>query len=291
MFKFFNYLLGRYQALPLFQAWPDGISKDKFGFITIDCSKFPLDQYDVSNLGDFFRNAVPDIEANPPHEVNGIWAKCPQEKMDLMNRLLKSGFKFHRVDSQRDALWMLLELNPQHPAPSVGGASIGCSGLVMDENFNVLWVEAKARPGKLGLPGGIAEDGEGPVTALCREVEEEVGYRIPPASRFVVALTVVQEAFRYDQVDLYFTLQVLLPKGLTLPKSSELKLQESELVRAGTMPFSEFLKVPESAKDYGEMADKLVANAKSFYSNGTTQYGVFLRPKDPKKPRASRFYL
>jgi 8-oxo-dGTP pyrophosphatase MutT (NUDIX family) len=291
MIRLFNYLLGRPQSLPLLEAWPDGMSKDRFGFITIDCTKFPLDQYDVSNLGAFFRNIVPRVEPNLPHDVNGIWVKCPQEKFDLISRLLKSGFKFHRIDSRPDFLWMILELTAQHRAPSVGSASIGCSGLFMDEDLNVLWVEAKTRPGKLGLPGGIAEHGEGPVTALCREVEEEVGYRIPPASRFIVALTVVQEAFRYDQVDLYFTLQVLLPKGLKLPKSSELKLQESELIKAGSMPFSEFMKAPESAKDYGEMADKLVSNAQSFYSDGTTQYGVFLRPRDPKKLRASRFYL
>lgn len=56
---------------------------------------------------------------------------------------------------------------------------IGVSGVILDEQKRILLLRHRYwKSGSWGLPGGYAERGEKLEETLCRELQEETGYRI-----------------------------------------------------------------------------------------------------------------
>lgn len=58
--------------------------------------------------------------------------------------------------------------------------------LVLDESEHCLMLRRSAshpsRPLKPDLPGGLIDEGESPLQAVCREIAEETGLQVPPAA-------------------------------------------------------------------------------------------------------------
>jgi 8-oxo-dGTP pyrophosphatase MutT (NUDIX family) len=276
-------------AKPNNSNYPPGVELDNFHYLHANLAEFKVDPSRAHELVSTLQTAHKEKGSGP---LIGLWVHGLTSCFLIFETLKANGWKYHRLDAEVDIVHMLYELTPDRHAPASGSASMGVSALLMDEDLNVLWVETYSRPGKKGFPGGVADPGEGPATTVLREVKEELGYTIPDDSHFVMSKVNVVDVFRYGQMDLYVTLQVLLPKGRKLPDPRELKLQEMEIISAGKISFSQLLKDDEGmAEDFVDFETKLLTNAKDFYSKGTTVFGLALQPKIAKKKNLTRYAL
>ncbi len=255
---------------------------DRFNYVAVDCSKFSLAPFGWLSLPDQWEAFLVHLKTLAGDKtIAGIWMSVPSQAMDdvssLANNVRKCGFKFHRHDSATDSM-IFLQNFPGSQAPAAGNASIGAAAFVVDEKGHMIWVTSKGREGKKGLPGGIAHPNEGPISAVIREVAEEVNFNIPRESCFVAVSAAIKESFRYNQPDTYWVFQVLLPKGVLLPE--EFKIEAAEIVAAGRMPLSQFLDF--QAKEYGHIRQRLLDNIESFYQTGDTHNGgrVTMDPKN-----------
>lgn len=85
--------------------------------------------------------------------------------------------------------------------------------ILLDAGNRLLVIRRGHEPGlgKLGLPGGVIEGGETAEVACAREVQEEVGLHVPPASFSYVAsipnLYLFQD-FVWPTVDLFYLARV-----------------------------------------------------------------------------------
>jgi len=269
--------------------YPPGLELDHFHYLHANLAEFKVDEARAHQLVSTMQTLHKEKGSGP---LTGLWVRGPTSCFLVFEKLKANGWKYHRLEADTNIVHMLYELTPDHHAPASGSASMGVSALLMDSDLNVLWIETFSRPGKKSFPGGVADPGEGPVTTVLREVKEELAYTVPADSHFVMAKVNVVDAFRYGQMDLYVTLQVLLPKGQKLPDPSELKLQEMEITSAGKISFSQLLKEDEGmAEDFVEMEDKILTNAKDFYTKGSTGFGLALQPKISKKKNLTRYAL
>ena len=79
--------------------------------------------------------------------------------------------------------------------------------------------------GKLDLPGGFVDIGEGVIEGLCRELYEEIGWKPPVQPQLFASFSNVYEykGFKYNTCDMYF---LVLAPGL---KPEDLCLEQSEI--------------------------------------------------------------
>jgi len=79
--------------------------------------------------------------------------------------------------------------------------------------------------GKLDLPGGFVDIGEGVVEGLCRELKEEIGWTLPAPPVLFASFSNVYEykGINYNTCDMYFSVSA---PGL---KPEDLCLEESEV--------------------------------------------------------------
>jgi ADP-ribose pyrophosphatase YjhB (NUDIX family) len=105
------------------------------------------------------------------------------------------------------------------------------AGIINTGEGVVLLVRAKEPgKGKLDLPGGFVDPGEGALEGLIRECREELGWdplAVEPASRFSFFAsypnTYPYKGFRYNTCDLVFTIDA---PGLTM---ADLRLEAAEV--------------------------------------------------------------
>ena len=88
-------------------------------------------------------------------------------------------------------------------------AATGC--VVLDGDAILFLVRGKEpAKGKLDLPGGFVDPGEGALEGLRREFREEIGWEPPPAAAFTLFAsfpnTYPYRGIRYNTCDLFFTL-------------------------------------------------------------------------------------
>jgi len=108
-------------------------------------------------------------------------------------------------------------------------AATGCLIIVPDEDGSeriVFLVRGKEPAiGKLDLPGGFIDIGEGVIEGLCRELQEEIGWTPPNKPDLFASFSNVYEykGIKYNTCDMYFS--VLAP-GL---KPEDLHLEEAEI--------------------------------------------------------------
>ena len=95
--------------------------------------------------------------------------------------------------------------------------------------------------GKLDLPGGFVDAGEGVVDGLCRELREEIGWTPSEPLKLFASFSNVYEykGIKYNTCDMYFSVSA---PGL---KPEDLHLQESEIsavlfLRPDEIDFSQF---------------------------------------------------
>ncbi|MDR0540050.1 MAG: NUDIX domain-containing protein [Spirochaetaceae bacterium] len=110
-----------------------------------------------------------------------------------------------------------------------------CGALIEMGDAGILLLRRGKEPaaGKLDLPGGFADPGEGIVEALRRECAEEIGWEPPEESiTFLASFANVYpyKDFMYNTCDSFFTVHA--PAGFSL---SSLKLQESEIAEAAVV--------------------------------------------------------
>ena len=117
-------------------------------------------------------------------------------------------------------------------------AATGClilvPGQTAEENRLVLTVRGKdPGKGKLDIPGGFVDPGEGLLEGLYRELREEIGWAPPiPADKTLSQVFKLYasfpnvypyKGFNYNTCDIYFTVSA---PGLTL---QDLRLEQSEI--------------------------------------------------------------
>ena len=143
----------------------------------------------------------------------------------------------------------------QDSPPAGGGGEYGAQRLMF------LVRGREPAKGKLDLPGGFVDPGEGALEGLCRELREELGWTppIPPGadlSRIFTLFASFPNVYPYKDIayntcDLFFTVSAM---GLT---EQDLRLEQAEITGV------RFLK-PEEI-DYDEIAFESVRRAVKAY--------------------------
>jgi len=107
---------------------------------------------------------------------------------------------------------------------SLPGVVLAAAGLIRDDDGRVLVVKPNYRD-HWTLPGGICEFGEAPHAACAREVEEEIGLRLPVGPMLAVDWQLPLDIYgRQARPAVFFVFDC----GV-LPSLSGVRLQEEEL--------------------------------------------------------------
>ncbi|MCL2759433.1 MAG: NUDIX domain-containing protein [Treponema sp.] len=135
-------------------------------------------------------------------------------------------------------------------------AATGCLIVVPDSSSDRLVFLVRGKEpaiGKLDLPGGFVDIGEGVIEGLCRELEEEIGWTPPEPPEMFASFSNVYEykGINYNTCDMYF---VVRAPGL---KPEDLRLEEAEISAV------RFLKPHEI--DFSQFAFPSTANAVKAY--------------------------
>ena len=108
--------------------------------------------------------------------------------------------------------------------------------LLIDAEHRLLIIRRGHEPGmgKLGLPGGVVEGGETGEEAAAREVLEEVGLRVSPASfRYLISLTnrYLFQGYVWPTIDLFYIAELESFEGV--------KIDPAEVAEWMALPLNE----------------------------------------------------
>uniref|UniRef100_A0A7S0M110 Nudix hydrolase domain-containing protein n=1 Tax=Cryptomonas curvata TaxID=233186 RepID=A0A7S0M110_9CRYP len=150
------------------------------------------------------------------------------------------GFSYHHA---KDGALTLTRWLPETECtlPSSSSHQVGVGICVVDAQDRILVVQERRGPAAARgknfwkVPTGLVDHAEDLAEAGCREVLEETGVRV--AFEGVVAFRQQHRASVEGNTDLFFLCKAR-------PLSSEIQIQESELVAAKWMPVKEFLELP-----------------------------------------------
>jgi len=162
-----------------------------------------------------------------------VWLEIPISKAALIPVAVDQGFSFHHAE-ERYAL-LTRPLVEGAYIPPYATHYVGVGGAVINDKDELLVVSERYRRRGSGpaykLPGGALQPGEHLVDAVEREVLEETGIK----ARFQ-SLHFFRHwhGYRYGKSDIYFACRLA-------PLSSEITMQEEELVECLWMPLTEFL--------------------------------------------------
>ncbi|XP_057520302.1 nudix hydrolase 8 [Amaranthus tricolor] len=172
----------------------------------------------------------------------GIWLKLPSEYSDLVPIAVKEGFQYHHAES---GYVMLTYWIPEGPCmlPANASHQVGVGGFVINDNNEVLVVQEKyCAPPFVGfwkIPTGFIHESEEIYTGAVREVKEETG--IDAEFVEVIAFRHAQNV-AFEKSDLFF---ICMLKPLT----TQITVDDHEIVAAKWMPLVEFVKQPWIQED------------------------------------------
>ncbi|MDR2952280.1 MAG: NUDIX domain-containing protein [Treponema sp.] len=130
-------------------------------------------------------------------------------------------------------------------------AATGCIINVPDDSGKILFLVRGKEPakGKLDLPGGFIDPGEGAIEGLYRELGEEIGWtpHIPPGTSLTSVFTLFAsfpnvypyKGVQYNTCDMYFTVSApgLALRDLRLERA---EIEEARLIRPEEINYGEF---------------------------------------------------
>jgi len=171
--------------------------------------------------------------------VRGVWLDVPIEKSQLISVATDRGFIFHHADKDHCMLTRWLPSHEASTIPPNASTQVGVGALVVNDDNQVLFVQEAYGPsaGKniWKIPTGLLEAGEDIAKGVVRELFEETGLE----AKFEKVL-----AFRHShrapfgKSDIFFVCLLRTSRRGT----SDLKLQQQELVNVKWGSYDEFLK-------------------------------------------------
>ncbi|CAN0927236.1 Nudix hydrolase 7 [Linum grandiflorum] len=184
-------------------------TEDQYGGITMVVN-------DPMEAADFAARLKYSISRWIEQEKKGIWIKLPTGQSNLIHSVIQEGFRFHHAESD---YVMLVRWLPKHlpdTLPINATHRVGVKALVANEN----------------------KEGEDIWATAVREVKEETGID----AEFVEMLT-----FRQSHKS-YFSKSDLMFVCMLRPLSTDITVQESEIVAAKWMPVDEYVDQPQNKK-------------------------------------------
>jgi ADP-ribose pyrophosphatase YjhB (NUDIX family) len=132
-------------------------------------------------------------------------------------------------------------------------------GAPSDERLVFLVRGKEPAAGKLDLPGGFVDIGEGVVEGLIRELQEEIGWTPPAPPHLFASFSNVYEyrGIKYNTCDMYFFVSApgLEPKNLIIEKA---EISAVRFLKPQEIDFSElaFPSTVQAIKAYLDLAVK-----------------------------------
>ncbi|GFY97688.1 nudix hydrolase homolog 2 [Actinidia rufa] len=111
----------------------------------------------------------------------GIWIKLPIELVNLVEPVVKEGFRYHHAEASYLMLVKWISETPDS-VPANASHRVGIGAFVMNDMGEVLVVQEKKGKfkgtGVWKLPTGVVDEGEDICTGAIREVKEETGIEV-----------------------------------------------------------------------------------------------------------------
>ncbi|MED6106287.1 hypothetical protein PIB30_003699 [Stylosanthes scabra] len=167
----------------------------------------------------------------------GVWIKLPIQHSNLVDTVVKAGFRYHHAEPDHLMLVYWIPHSPDTIPPNASHR-VGIAAFVINNNREMLVVqETSGRFNGTGIwkmPTGTVNEGEDICAAAIREVKEETGIE----TEFVEIL-----AFRQSHKS-FFQKSDILFVSMLRPLSFDIQSQASEIVAAKWMPIEEYAGQP-----------------------------------------------
>ncbi|KAJ4851191.1 hypothetical protein Tsubulata_000524 [Turnera subulata] len=167
----------------------------------------------------------------------GVWIKLPITLSNLIDSVIKEGFRFHHAEPE---YLMLVKWIPGGPGTIPVNAThrVGIGAFVMNKSGEVLLVQEKQGgfrgTGVWKLPTGVVNEGEDICAAAIREVKEETG--IEAEFGEILAFRQSHKSF-FTKSDLFFVCMLH-------PLTFDIQKQDSELEAAQWMSLQDYIDQP-----------------------------------------------
>lgn len=159
----------------------------------------------------------------------GVWLTLTKHNFDLIGIAIDLGFELHHALNDSIVLTKWLPENEESSLPPYATHTAGATGLVFNEQGDVLTVVEKYGQKSKKLPGGGIKVNEDSVAAAIREVKEETGIE----TRFERMICILETHHNQDDIaDITIVYQLSVIGG-------ELSPQASEIIAAEWTPYAE----------------------------------------------------
>ncbi|XP_050369728.1 nudix hydrolase 10-like isoform X1 [Argentina anserina] len=171
----------------------------------------------------------------------GVWIKLPIELVNLVETVVKEGFRYHHAEPH---YLMLVYWIPQttDTIPANASHRVGVGAIILNDKSEILVVQEKSGrlkgTGVWKIPTGIVDEGEDITVAVVREVKEETG--IDAEFQEVLAFRQAHKTF-FEKSDLFFVCMLR-------PLSFDIQLQDLEIEAAKWISLEEFAAQPVTQK-------------------------------------------
>ncbi|KAF3443240.1 hypothetical protein FNV43_RR12922 [Rhamnella rubrinervis] len=194
----------------------------------------------------------------------GIWIKLPIELANLVEAVVKEGFRYHHAEP--DYLMLVCWIpDTIDTLPANASHRVGIGAFVVNDKREVLVVQettGKFRgSGVWKLPTGVINEGEDIATAAVREVKEETG--VETEFMEVLAYRQSHKSF-FGKSDLFFVC-------LLKPHSFDIQKQDTEIEKAQWMPVEDYATQPfvQKSEIFKLIADVCLAKLDTDYAGFT----------------------
>ncbi|KAK4279086.1 hypothetical protein QN277_016841 [Acacia crassicarpa] len=204
--------------------------EDRYGGVIVDVEE-PMDSMAFASL------LQSSMTSWRERGKKGVWIKLPVEHANLVETVVKAGFRYHHAEA--DYLMLVHWIpNTADTIPANASHRVGIGAFVMNDKREVLVVQEGSGTfkgtGVWKLPTGTVEEGEDICDAAVREVKEETGIE----TEFVEVL-----AFRQSHKS-FFRKSDIMFVCLLQARSFDIQMQNSEIAAAKWMPIEDYAAQP-----------------------------------------------
>ncbi|CAN1355602.1 Nudix hydrolase 2 [Linum perenne] len=199
----------------------------------------------------------------------GLWIKLSISHSNLVDSVVKEGFRFHHAESDYVMLVRWLPDDAPDTLPPNASHRVGIGAFVINESKEVLVVMERSggfRDTKYWkLPTGVVEEGEDICAAAVREVKEETGIDVE-----FVEILAFRQSHRcfFSKSDLFFVCMMRPVSSIMIT------IQASEIEASKWIPIEEYVEQPFNKKhgQFGYVAE--ICKAKAEGGGGGGGYAV-----------------
>ncbi|MED6205339.1 nudix (nucleoside diphosphate linked moiety X)-type motif 2, variant 3 [Stylosanthes scabra] len=206
--------------------------EDKHGGVVVDVEgEHPIDPLHFSS------QLQASISNWRQEGKKGVWIKLPIQHSNLVDTVVKAGFRYHHAEPDHLMLVCWIPHSPDTIPPNASHR-LGIGAFLINNNKELLVVQETGGrfkdTGIWKMPTGTVNEGEDICAAAIREVKEETGIE----SEFVEILAFRQSHKSFFQKsDMFFV-------SMLRPLSFDIQSQASEIVAAKWMPIEEYAAQP-----------------------------------------------